>query len=345
MIFNHLLVHVIITLAAVTDTVIAQGLPCPPSSELANVVDTAEKCMCFYALAGSADNTRINDNTVLNLPQVGQFIGYDGISEYREWTKGEIITDNVLVGQQLILDMTGSTKDQCVVNTAERRRFSFNPKYVQDNQDMCVDLMVGTTLYYTMTGNRMAPITVQTINALMPSTFISEINPLVATKATARYVCRAIVKTCKYREKLQKSPKQSKNTKAKAPKQSYRMKECEETFNSLPDFEESGDMAYIDGNTRGCRVMHSVLANDNSKHCPHISFQADNDINGLVKCNESKKKSLTEFFTQPQIGLFTYASSLLGFRDTGVFGDTGVEIKFEACPSNGEASRIYDDLF
>lgn len=337
MIFHQLLASVVVTLVAVIDPILAQGPSCHPPPELAGVVDTPEKCICFYALVGSrldlgnsaTFSSVFNDVSVQNFAQTGQYVGVDGISEYLSWVKGGergFVKDYVLVGQPLFLDMTGSTMQQCVATTAERRQFSFNPLYSQDNQDMCVDAVSGSTLYYTMTGNPDAPITIQKVNVWFPDEIISETFPSFANAmATSEFVCDAIVNTCGYDTSSKKKAHKKRGKSRMKSKSSKAMMECMKTLNSMPSV-DSGELSYIDGNTKMCRILHSVFANTNRDHCPHISFEADEDVNGLIKCNESKQSPLTDFFTEHELGLFKYASGLLGL------GDTGIDIKLEACP-------------
>mmetsp|Transcript_3826 Transcript_3826/g.6863 ORF Transcript_3826/g.6863 Transcript_3826/m.6863 type:complete len:339 (+) Transcript_3826:89-1105(+) len=333
----HLLASVAVTLVAVIDPILAQEPPCPPIPELAGVVDTFEKCMCFYALLGSGldlgnsttFSSAFNDVSVQNFAQTGQYVGVDGISEYLSFVKGGergFVKDYVLMGQPLFLDMTGSTMEQCVATTAERRRLSFNPLYSQDNQDMCVDVVAGSTLYYTMTRNPEAPVTIQKVNVWFPDELISETFPSVAnTMATSEFVCDTIVNTCGYDTSSKKKAHKKRGKSWMKSKSKKAMKECMKTLNSMPSF-GSGELSYIDGNTKGCRILHSVFANTNPNHCPHISFEADEDVNGLIKCNESKQTPLTDLFTEQQLGLFKYATSVLDL------GATGIDIKLEACP-------------
>merc|ERR1711865_804085 len=174
-----------------------------------------------------------------------------------------------------------------------------------------------------------------------PDEVISGTFPITDTKATAEFVCDSIVNTCGYdgskrrfkgeskspkAQKKDKKTKASKNAKAqkkdkktkaskdtKAQKKdkktkasknnndSNAMEECMETYKSLPNFDDIGGLSYIDGNTKACRYFHAVFANTNSDHCPHISFDAEEDVNGIVKCNMSKQTPLTALFTDTQL--------------------------------------------
>ena len=189
----------------------------------------------------------------------------------------------------------------------------FNPAFSHDNQDLCVDVVAGSTLYYTMTGNQAAPVAIQKVNAWLPDEFLSGTNPyLVDTPATAEYFCDVIVNSCgKESKSSKKSFKKWKSMKgskkSKSMKGSKSMKKWLKKFNELPNNDSTGGLlTYIDGNSKGCRMLHNYFAKTNPDHCPHISFEADEDVNGIVKCNQSKGTVLTDIFTEEQLGLFLY---------------------------------------
>jgi hypothetical protein len=97
------------------------------------------------------------------------------------------------------------------------------------------------------------------------------------------------------------------------------MSNCLKEFNALPTVDEIGALTYIDGDSKGCRIL---------QHCPHITFEAEEDTNGLVKCSESKGTVPTDLFTEQQLGIFQYASGLLDL------GMSGIVIQNEACSSS-----------
>ena len=199
--------HLLAAVAALLtiEPVLAVEMPCPVPG-LEEVVDTLVKCNCFYSLAGSGldlgDSSTFGkvfaDDYVQNFSQTGQYVGSEGIAEYLSYVKGgNWVQDYILIGTPIFLDMTGSTMDQCVATIAERRRTPFNPAFSHDNQDLCVDVVAGSTLYYTMTGNQAAPVAIQEVNAWLPDEFLSGANPyFVDTPATVDYVCDVIVNRC-----------------------------------------------------------------------------------------------------------------------------------------------------
>lgn len=55
---------------------------------------------------------------------------------------------------------------------------------------------------------------------------------------------------------------------------------CVEKLASIP----ITDQAYIDGNSQGCRFLHTVLAQYDNKHCAHLAFEPTLDRDGKIKC-------------------------------------------------------------
>lgn len=89
---------------------------------------------------------------------------------------------------------------------------------------------------------------------------------------------------------------------------------CQEKWDALPINEEG---ALIDGNSKGCRIVHAAMAALNKKHCPHLSFLPVEDVDGKVKCQESGMRSPLDVFTQWELDKFREAAAEHGFsRDT-----------------------------
>lgn len=283
--------------------------PCPPPfPELAPIVSTLEQCNCFYALASAQLDlgnpaTFVNSltaDTVQTFAQTGKYYGADGIAEYLSFVVGgEFVSTYDLIGQPLFLDVTPSTENpmQCSATIAERRHMQFNSDYT-DNQEVCFAALSGAVINYQMTGP--GTIEVKTIDTYFPDGFIKESQIVLDTEATAEFVCDVHLK-CKDAKKL----------KSKSSKSSKGMKKCLKKFNKLPAFDNANGFTYLDGNSKGCRNLHSSFALTNPDHCPHVSFKAEKDVNGFVKCNESEGLLPTDLFSTETIGMFGAAAGLL----------------------------------
>lgn len=299
-----------------------QSPPCPPLG-LENIVETHEECSCFYALATSGlnlgdestyDNV-FDDDSIQNFAQTGTYYGVDGIKEYLSYAvDGEFVLGYTEVGFPLPLNMTfSSTTGECIATSASRRRLPYNPVYIKDNQDMCVDAVAGSTLYYTMTGDVRKPINIHLLNTWLPDEIISNTISFQNTPATAEYVCNIITNVCNYTSGVESM--ESSNS-------------CLDMYNSLPLFDtvkgEEESLSYLDGNSKGCRILHSYFSLTNKDHCPHVSFEADKDVNGFVKCNKTEGTLTTDLFTEEEISSFYSAAHMLGL-------DSAIDIRMESC--------------
>jgi len=58
---------------------------------------------------------------------------------------------------------------------------------------------------------------------------------------------------------------------------------------------------YVDGNSQGCRVLHTILAIGRPKtHCAHIAINPTRDPSGLFKCQTSLFMEPKDFFTDEE---------------------------------------------
>lgn len=320
--------------------------PCPPPiPELATIVDTQLKCNCFYSLAASGfepgnpatfDNV-FTDESVEILAQTGAYYGADGIKEYLSFlhTEDGFVTNYNRIGNPLVMDFTGSTEEQCMATVAERNHLYINPDLTIDNQEMCADIVAGFVYSYTLTGNPAKPIIIQQINTYFPDAVVSGVFPFFTrSPAALEFICDTIVNTCDDTASSRRALKKGKDKKTSKNKTSKKTKDtpkpteietCVRKLKKLPGF-DSGALTYIDGNSIGCRVLHSVYARANPMHCPHITFEGEADLNGKIKCEKSKQTSLTDLFTPKQLGLFDVAATIWGLPESGV------TISLESCP-------------
>jgi len=340
--------------------VLSQDMPpCPPPG-LDAVVNTPEKCMCFYSLISSGLDVGdastypniFTDDTIFQVFQVGKFVGLDNIVEYISFFSGIFITSFVLIGNPVFLEVSSSSIGQCVAVISERRQFSLNPEFMQNNSPQCVDAQTATRMEYSLTMDPTKPISIHKIFGYINDEFISDVLTLFDTPATSENICNNIfkcedienkpvlkkLKKNKKRKNLLKKLKKKRinNTITIAPTSRNilkkhnvkknkkgknliggRMSECMKTFDALP-LTTPGELSYVDGNSKLCRIFHSHYASTNPVHCPHVTFEADADIHGYVKCNESKQMSLADGFTQENLGMLMIASEILGLGTSGI---------------------------
>ena len=70
---------------------------------------------------------------------------------------------------------------------------------------------------------------------------------------------------------------------------------------------------YLDGNTKGCRILHSSFVPENTDHCPHISFAPMADNEGMVKCQTSKGRKPSDLFSPQELEYIRDKGDELGF--------------------------------
>ena len=81
-------------------------------------------------------------------------------------------------------------------------------------------------------------------------------------------------------------------------------KQCVQRLSELPLFEEAG---YLDSNTQGCRMLHSVFAATNPSHCAHVSLDRLEDRNGAIMCQDSEGVPIFSLFSTKE---FAYLDKL-----------------------------------
>ena len=90
--------------------------------------------------------------------------------------------------------------------------------------------------------------------------------------------------------------------------------ECRNAYDSLP--RNVTDGGYLDGKTKGCRILHSAFASENSHHCPHISFAPMEDDKARILCQESAGRTASEFFSQYELDTMEDIAYEMGFPDS-----------------------------
>lgn len=180
--------------------------------------------------------------------------------------------------------------------------------------------MIGGGVFrYKMTGNNPHPIYISNWDVWIADPFIPTLFGAIDSDTTAEYVCDKILNICSdeqesksksYKQKS-KSTKSSKSDKSsgkggKANKSAKKkMAKCLSRLKSLP----SNDNGYwIDGDTRHCRILHGFYARTNTVHCPHITFEKEDNVHGKCKCCESKGWKAEDIFSEEQLNFFISVS-------------------------------------
>jgi len=256
----------------------------------------------------------MDENTLQRYHLTGEWVGIDAIQEYLSAYGGEFASPLQSLGMSII-NMSESTAEECVLwNIGPARVYSM-PEYSVNGVPAYIDFMGGWVFRYKMTSDPQSPIYLSNWDIWVPDEFIPALFGAVDSDATAEYVCDEIVNLCantehsssssssKSSSKSQKSRKLKKSSKKnkKDNKAQKKMAKCLSRFKSLP---ANDDGFWIDGNSRHCRILHGFFARTNPAHCPHVTFEKEDDINGKCKCCKSKKLRAEDVFSTEQLNFF-----------------------------------------
>jgi len=116
---------------------------------------------------------------------------------------------------------------------------------------------------------------------------------------------------------------------------------CTTRLDALPVSEGDG---YVDGNSKGCRVLHAVFASENSDHCPHLSFEPMTDVNGKIKCQVSANNSPDELFNDVDFAALELTAEEFGFGSGETLQDITCDSAVD-CPDTSWTIPDRDDGF
>ncbi len=113
--------------------------------------------------------------------------------------------------------------------------------------------------------------------------------------------------------------------------------DCEESLSNLAIITGRN---YADGNSQGCRALHSVFAAMNSKHCAHISIEPKNDTDGNIKCQQSQGILSEDMFDEDDFALFIKFQEEVGIDPGTGFKETGVKSASNICTRQQDFLRF-----
>ena len=161
-----------------------------------------------------------------------------------------------------------SRHGECLFRTLYLQNMSFAPAFRKSSIPVFKPYTVAVLFKFAPKKNKINSIFVRYTTEFL-GYFLSNLD---STPATASFVCTALqTKGCTATWQLNKLKSHA---------------DCVARYNAIPMLAQS-DTLYIDGNSRGCRMLHSVFALKNSKYCAHLSFIPQADTNGNTKCQKS----------------------------------------------------------
>lgn len=159
------------------------------------------------------------------------------------------------------------------------------------NPGSCLEVVRGIALHYTVN-----PFLVIRVNVFYPSEFIEESFSNLDSDDIRDYICDVMESNCA--DTLKYNNFTSSN-------------DCKIAYDNLPANLTSD--GYLDGKTKGCRILHSAFAAKNEHHCPHISFAPMEDEDGRIMCQESKERKVSDVFSRYELDTIAEQAYEMGF--------------------------------
>ena len=246
---------------------------------------------------GSTDGQWYTDNSTYVFPQYGKFTGRNSINEYLSLNKNLFSNLCATRENSAIVDFVPQP-GYCDLTIGNVVRTTINP--LVTNYQGFLEGLFGWRLQFPMPTDAKA-LEIDTISAYYPNDFIrdglSESYDL--TKSVNR-ICTVMQNNCK--DVFEANGYKT-------------FGDCTEELSLLPRRIETPDgIMYDDGNSTGCRILHSFLATESDVHCPHLSYLPIEDVNGYTKCSESAYLNVRDYFSEASFEGFERVREKHGFH-------------------------------
>ncbi len=162
------------------------------------------------------------------------------------------------------------------------------------NPGSCLEVVRGIAIHYTLN-----PFHVNRVYVDYPSGFIEESFAHLDSNDIRDYVCDVMESHCTDTFKHNNFTSGD---------------DCKIAYDNLP--KNLTDGGYLDGKTKGCRILHSAFAAENSDHCPHLSFAPMEDKKGRTLCQESKRRRPSDVFSQYELDTMAEIAYKMGFPES-----------------------------
>lgn len=254
----------------------------------------------FDPLAIDRFDEFMDDETVVQVPLSGIYVGPKDIAEYIGFiTAANPFLDYFTDVESEILPLS-FTEDGCEVFIATKNKSQLTAKYT-NGEKLCMEFMVGFYVSFTVdVVKHFNPFTddsgllVKRINGGFPDNFPFFTH--FGGDNVTDYVCNDVLRdSCPDVYEANGLNEES----------------CKATFEALPVASENNN--FVDDNSRGCRILHSVFAETNEQHCPHISFLPMEDEKGKIKCQVTDGVSNEDLFTPKELEFYRTTGINFGF--------------------------------
>lgn len=209
----------------------------------------------------------------------GEFIGYTGIKQYAAfggidspYLAAEPINSEIY---QVNFDDSAGTCTFLVLGIA---KLTTNPDTATPTR---VHRVKATKITYDANHNY-----VPEIGMYLPKQFIRTFyGEVLGGAKTRQYICRTLIDNCEMVHIVNDLPSQS---------------ECEAELVDLPPLSRN---FHFDGDDRACRTLHAPSAALETRFCAPLSFAAEVDHDGRVKCQHSAGITASQIFTTSDLAM------------------------------------------
>eukprot|EP00581_Thalassiosira_minuscula_P007307 CAMPEP_0183702746 /NCGR_PEP_ID=MMETSP0737-20130205/751_1 /TAXON_ID=385413 /ORGANISM="Thalassiosira miniscula, Strain CCMP1093" /LENGTH=672 /DNA_ID=CAMNT_0025929413 /DNA_START=139 /DNA_END=2157 /DNA_ORIENTATION=+ len=233
----------------------------------------------------------MDESSRLSLTETGTWTGPNDIKEYVDFVLSDLFNIHNPISDRTI-DLMSATDDDCVVLTHTMTKVRVDKKFNPEGK--CYITPNHTSIHYSVKdGFKVKSITVFYPKPALNLLFGDHFN----TNEVRDDVCNIIESSCQETWKLN----------------NLTMDTCRSKYDGLPAISED---AYLDGNSKGCRIIHSRFAKINPLHCAHLSLEPQEDFEGKIKCQESIGQQFQDFFSEYELESFQKMSHEWGFDET-----------------------------
>ena len=227
-----------------------------------------------------------DENSTFTLHAAGTYWGPDGIEEYVRFASDtSIFIDSTrrLQGGLPIFKGVNSA-GECVFNVFTQSMYELSPRYSNGETWRVASML---TIVYARTTHKVAAIMLYYDPA-----FIQDIFSASRGRRTAEYLCNIMKNECV-----------GAGVHVWSHNNFAGFEDCISRFEQLDTFDDGDQLAAsngaggVDGNSAGCRMLHGTLAALNpAGHCAHLSFVPMADNLGRIKCQQSNRYQVSDFF-------------------------------------------------
>eukprot|EP00581_Thalassiosira_minuscula_P002991 CAMPEP_0183742550 /NCGR_PEP_ID=MMETSP0737-20130205/64759_1 /TAXON_ID=385413 /ORGANISM="Thalassiosira miniscula, Strain CCMP1093" /LENGTH=840 /DNA_ID=CAMNT_0025978137 /DNA_START=297 /DNA_END=2819 /DNA_ORIENTATION=- len=233
----------------------------------------------------------MDESSTFSITETGTWTGPADIKEYVDFVLSDLFNLHDLISDRMV-DLISATDDECVVVTNVINKVRVDKKF--NPQGKCFIAPSHSSMHYSVKeGFKVKSIAVFYYKPALKLLFGDHFN----TNEVRDDVCNIIQSSCQETWKFN----------------NLTMDTCRSKYDDLPASDED---AYVDGNSKGCRIIHSRFARINPDHCAHLSFEPEEDSKGRIKCQESIGQQFQDFFSKYELESFLKTAHEWGFDET-----------------------------